>query len=101
MNELDRQLKRVFAAAKPARLARINAEAPAPIGFAGRVANRWQASAGLEDGTGSWANISRWGLGLACAVLVFSLVLNRNLLSADWSPALNAAEHVAELVSLP
>jgi len=101
MNELDRQLQRLFAAAKPARRSWIEAKAPVSAGFAGRVMSRFQPGLAADNKAANWTSLSQWGLGLACALLVLNLTIHRGLFSQEWSPAIAAAEQVTEFVSLP
>ena len=101
MNERDRQLRRLFAAAKPARCSRIEADAPVPTGFARRVTSRLRPGPAVGDAAASWIGLSRLGLGLACALLVLNLAIHRSLFSHEWSPAIAAAERITEFVSLP
>ena len=101
MNELDRQLQRLFAAAKPARRSWIEANAPVPAGFAGRVTSRLQLRLAGDNEAASWIRLSQWGLGLACALLALNLAIHRDLFRHEWSPAIAAAQQVTEFVSLP
>ena len=101
MNEFEPQLKRLFTSAKPLRRARMASDASAPLGFAARVAHRYLSADRNERFAVRWGNLSRWGLGFACGLMLLSLAWNWNLLNAQWSPALAVAEHVSEFVSMP
>jgi hypothetical protein len=101
MNEVDRQLKKLFAAAKPARSARIGEDLSMPPGFAARVVGSWKAATTDEDWAAGGLVLCRWGLGVACGVMVVCLVWNRNALQSEWSPAQTVANQVTEFVSVP
>lgn len=101
MNERGPQLRRLFAAAKSVRRARINAEASAPFGFGGRVVSRWQGAAPSNGSMGSWSRLSGWGLGMAGGVMLLSLVWNWKPLHSEWSPTYTVVAQVTEFVSSP
>ena len=101
MNQLDPRLKRLFAASRPARQARVNADAAAPFGFATRVVNLRRMEPGAVDEERTWARLARRGFGLACGVMLVSLAWNWRPLTTEWSPALTVAQQVTRVVSLP
>lgn len=98
MNEIDRQLKRLFQVARQ-QVSREREESP--FGFARQLACRWQLNPEASSQPAPWMLFSRWSLAGACLLLIISLVFNLGLVRFEWSPEMTVADPVSRMILLP